>query len=122
MNTDRFSCATAHAELVRYSAALVLNNRKLDGDTALLARLGITCVAQSSQRAVFGRTETTSLRAWDECGLGEAQLRTALFRCLRGGGIDAGQFDHAFSLMKHAALERASERIRLRQRILYQVY
>ncbi len=119
---DRFSCASAHSELIRYVSAIITANRRLDRDTALLARLGMTCVAQSAQKALLSHTEVAALRAWTDCALGEQQLRDAIFRAFRHGSIDTDQFDHVFVLLKRAAEHRASERIRLRQRILYHAY
>ena len=83
-----------------------------------LLRLGASCLRISAERALGSSDPYAAARAWNECALGEQQIRMATFRALKKGIITNFQYDQLFLAATAAVRAREREIGRLRERLL----
>jgi hypothetical protein len=111
------SCFAAHRVLVGEAIALSQRLAHAAPYSSDGLRLGANCIRLSAEQALNARREQDAIRRWNECELGERQIRSNTFRALLAGHIDASVYDHIFAAGMHATRNRRDELTRLRRRI-----
>jgi len=87
------------------------------GDSELL-RLAAGCVALGARRAIAARDPRDAIAGWNECRLGDRQIRLATYRALRSGLVDIRQYDRVLAAAISATRAREDELLRLRRGLL----
>jgi hypothetical protein len=110
-------CFGAHRVLATHAREL---SRRLAGvrpGESDLLRLGAGCVQLAAERGLAARDDYRAALAWNECSLGDRQIRAATYRALAAGAIGNREYDHVFCAAIVAARARREELARLRSRL-----
>jgi hypothetical protein len=83
-----------------------------------LLRLAAGCVSLGARRAIAARDPRDAIGGWNECRLGDRQIRLATYRVLLQGLIDTRQYDRVLAAAISATRAREDELLRLRRHLL----
>ena len=110
-------CLSAQRRMARAALELMAHLPPRAQHLTDLLRLGASCVQLAAEQAFTARHERDAMRGWDECELGERQIRSATYQALRGGFIKSRDYDQVFHAAAQATRARRDETLRLRRRL-----